>query len=148
VQDRVGSTSEIYVADVFLEEIYLHRANSIKTFEELRLDKLENLKAFISYFGPANTNVFIGAYSTHVANAKSPLPFSEFLETEAPYSNEEQLISHLEGVGIRTAWTKSRSAQETKRYADIREALLEAYDVISSLPVIRGARPLPSPKEK
>jgi hypothetical protein len=58
VQDRVGSTSEIYVADVFLEEIYLHRANSIKTFEELRLDKLENLKAFVSYFGPANTNVY------------------------------------------------------------------------------------------
>jgi hypothetical protein len=132
VQDRVGSTSEIYVADVFLEEIYLHRANSIKTFEELGLDKLENLKAFISYFSPANTNVFIGAYSTHVANTKSPLSFAEFLDTEAPYRNEEQLISHLEGVGVRTAWTKSRSAHETKRYADIREALLEAYDVIES----------------
>lgn len=109
MQDRVGSTSEIYVADVFLEEIYLHRANSIKTFEELRLDKLENLKAFISYFGPANTNVFIGAYSTHVANAKSPLPFSEFLETEAPYSNEEQLIRCDEDRGAqddqrRFAW--------------------------------------------
>ena len=33
-------------------------------------------------------------------------------------------------MGIRTAWTKSRSAHETNRYADIREALLEAYDVI------------------
>lgn len=130
VQEKVGTTSEIYVADVFLEEIYSHRNNAARLVDELQLNERENLKAFISYFGPTNTNVFVGAYSTYVANEDEPEPFSEFLAREAPYRNEGQLITHLEKSGIRTAWTKAKSGAETQRYAEIRTALLEAYDVL------------------
>jgi len=132
VQEKSGTTSEIYVADVFLEEIYSHRNNSERLADELQLNRTENLKAFIGYFGPANTNVFVGAYSTYVANEDRPQPFSEFLKKEAPYKDEVELTAYLEKLGIRTAWTKARSETEIRRYADIRSALLEAYDVIEA----------------
>src|SRR5271166_1972863 len=130
VKEKVGTTSEVLVSDVFLEEIYSHRNNAAKVVEELKLDKLDNLKAFIGYFSPTNTNVFIGAYSTFVANSTSPPAFREFLDSTAPFRNEAELVDFLKKEGIGTAWTKSRSSSATKRYADIRSALLEAYDVI------------------
>jgi len=132
VQEKVGTTSEVYVADVFLEEIYLHRNNATKLVDELHLHDKDRLRAFISYFSPTNTNVYIGAYSTHVANETKPEAFSKFLETIAPYTDEKGLVKFLEKSGIRTAWTRGKPESETKRYADIRGALLEAYDVIEA----------------
>ena len=118
VQEKGGSTSEICVADVFLEEMYLHRSSAISLVEELRLNKRDNLKAFISYFSPTNTNVFVGAYSTHVASEKDPESFSGFLRKTAPYQNEEELVKYLEKSGIRTARTKAKTEAESKRYAE------------------------------
>jgi hypothetical protein len=100
--------------------------------DELELDKKDNLKTFISYFSPTNTNVFVGAYSTYVASEKNPESFSKFLRATAPYRNEEELVKYLEKYSIRTAWTIEKSGAETKRYSDIRTALLEAYDVIEA----------------
>ena len=132
VQQKVGATAEIYVADVFLEEIYLHRNSAVNLVDELQLDKLANLKTFINYFSPTNTNVFVGAYSTYVAAEKHPESFAKFLRANAPYQNEDELVRYLEKSGIRTAWTRSKPKTETERYADIRTALLEAYDVIEA----------------
>jgi hypothetical protein len=130
VKEKAGGTSEIYVADVFLEEIYLHRNSAVSIVDELQLDKRDNLKTFVSYFSPTNTNVFVGAYSTYVAGEKNPEPFSKFLRATAPYQNSEQLVKYLDGYGIRTAWTRAKTQSETEKYADIRPALLEAYDVL------------------
>lgn len=79
VQDKVGAAAEIYLADVFLEEIYLHRSNAVSLVDELKLNDHKNLKAFISYFSPTNTNVFVGAYSTYVASEDNPASFAKFL---------------------------------------------------------------------
>ncbi len=132
VKEKAGGTSEIYVADVFLEEIYLHRNSAVSIVDELQLDKRDNLKTFVSYFSPTNTNVFVGAYSTYVAGEKHPEPFSKFLHATAPYQNSEQLVKYLDGYGIRTAWTRAKTQSETEKYADIRTALLEAYDVLEA----------------
>lgn len=132
VQEKVGAASEIYLADVFLEEIYLHRSNAVNLVDELKLNDHKNLRAFISYFSPTNTNVFVGAYSTYVAQTDNPGSFSKFLRATAPYQDEKELVEYLDKSGIRTAWTKTRSAAETKRYAEIRSALLEAYDVVEA----------------
>lgn len=132
VQENAGAASEIYLSDVFLEEIYLHRNHAVSLVDELRLNDRKNLTAFINYFSPTNTNVFVGAYSTYVANTQNAVSFTKFLRTTAPYENETELVDYLAKVGIRTAWTQARSGAETKRYADIRTSLLEAYDEVEA----------------
>lgn len=117
---------------MFLEEIYLHRSNAVSLVDELKLNDHKSLKAFISYFSPTNTNVFVGAYSTYVASEDNPASFAKFLRIAAPYHNERELIEYLEKVGIRTASTKAKPVTETQRYSEIRTALLEAYDVIEA----------------
>jgi hypothetical protein len=127
---RKGSrATRVVVADVFLEEVVKHREIAVKVVSELGLENLETLRKPITYYGSEDVNVFIGAYSTWLSQERraTDASFRAFLEKTAPYSNEKELATFLEHVGIEVISTEATSQAEVRAFVETSERLFSSY---------------------
>jgi hypothetical protein len=122
-----GSSSTVLVADVFLNEIVTHRKLAISFVEDFALEDRDTLTRRVQYFGADNVNVFVGAYSSWIANGHEGT-FAEFLSEVAPYSDEYELAEFLREKGIRVGSTKRRGPADVKLYEGIKDRVIDGYD--------------------
>lgn len=122
-----GSSSTVFISDVFLNEIVTHRKNAIAFVEHFGLDDREVLQKRVQYFGGDNVNVFVGGYSSWIATGNNG-SFSDFLSEVAPYNDELELSEFLKERGIRVASTKPRSPEDVRKYEFMKDRILDGYD--------------------
>ncbi len=98
---KLGNQCELCVGHQFLNEIISHRDLAIQTVRQLGLEDRKALGNHISLYGATNTNIFIGAYSSHVGRTGTrKLSFSTFLHEMAPYKTESELAGFLRARGF------------------------------------------------
>lgn len=122
-----GSSSTVLIADVFLNEIVTHRKNAMSIVESLGLDDRDTLTRRVQYLGADNVNVFVGGYSSWIANGGEG-SFAQFLSEIAPYSDEYELMEFLREKGIHVGATKPRTPDDVKMYEFVKDALLGGYE--------------------
>ncbi len=125
--DTEGKTATVFIADVFLNEIVTHRKNAIAIVADFGLEDRDVLRKRIQYYGADNVNVFVGAYSSWIAERHSG-GFGDFLASEAPYETEDQLAEFLKAKGIRVASTRARTPSDIQAYERMKDRLLDGYD--------------------
>jgi hypothetical protein len=99
-QAHLGMTLDVVVGDQFLNEIVTHRRLAQDLVRDLNLDDPTKLRKHILFYSAINTNVFVGAYATHVGRGKERPTFDQFLDEVAPYENEHQLADLLATLNI------------------------------------------------
>jgi hypothetical protein len=90
-----GVTTSVVVGKQFLNEIVVHRRKAIDVVEQQALEASGRLARHIQFYGATNTNVFIGAWASHVGRQGAPISFQDFLSKHAPYETEEALGEYL-----------------------------------------------------
>jgi predicted nucleic acid-binding protein len=124
-----GADARILVTDSFLNEVVSNRKIAMDLVTELSLEDEERLRRHILFFGADRVNVFVGAYATHVAkNRGASLPFEDFLNSVAPYSNEREAGEFLEAQGMAVVSSHPKSAKEQIALNELSMKLEAAYD--------------------
>ncbi len=98
----IGQPLKITVGTQFLNEIISHRRIAVRLVEELGLEDPALLKKHILLYSATDTNVFIGAFASHVGREEKSLSFAEFLRQVAPFESEAELAEHLRELDIET----------------------------------------------
>ena len=93
---RASADLQIVVGQQFLNEIISHRAIAVQISKELDLDNPLVLEKHVLFYGATNTNVFIGAFASHVGRDRNKMRFSDFMNEFAPYTSELQLARYLQ----------------------------------------------------
>jgi len=125
---NTGQVCELAVGTQFLEEILVHRTKAIDMVNELKLEDPERLAEHIIFYGPANTNVFVGAFSSQFKGSPNERhSFTEFLRRTAPYSTEAELVHHLRQLGI-SAEKMTFIDVKNIEFSHIFANLLDAYE--------------------
>jgi hypothetical protein len=122
-----GQTATVFVADVFLNEIVTHRKNAVGIVNDFGLEDRATMTKRVQYYGADNVNVFVGAYSSWMAQGNEG-SFQDFLDLEAPYQTEDALADFLRAKGIRVASTRPRSQTDVQSYEDMKDKVMEGYD--------------------
>jgi hypothetical protein len=125
--NKEGIQLDIFVGEVFLNEIIAHRELAKQAFEYLGLDNPDVLTNHIMYRGAENTNIFIGAYANWLFGSKESISFDRFLKLNAPYGTETDLSNYLERMGIKTVKFRFSAPSEVTLFCSINSALQEAY---------------------
>ena len=125
---HAGAALSIAVGDQFLNEIIAHRDRAIEMVERGGLEDSDALRRHIQFYSAVNTNVFVGAYGTALAETGRSQRFSNFLEVIAPYQNEAQLAEHLQQNGIQTVTMSSRRHEYNADFVSILNPLKDGYD--------------------
>jgi hypothetical protein len=125
------SRLSVSVGYQFLNEIVSHRRAAVDIVTEAKLESVENLRRHIQLHSALNTNVFVGAYGTVVGRSGSEISFDEFLATAAPFTTEEQLAAHLEGLGITTQYMDFRR-EHNAAYIEILNPLKQGYENVGA----------------
>lgn len=84
-----------------------------------------------SYFLVAErVNVFVGAYATEIARLgpAGSLPFRDFLETVAPYSNETEAQRYLQALGIAVVSSTPKTPKDQGTLDQVSMKLEGGYD--------------------
>jgi hypothetical protein len=126
---RFGSSLEIAVGQQFLNEVISHRKIAIDMVNALELEDQATLRKHITFYGAENTNVFVGAYASHVGRESKPIRFMEFLRDTAPYETEDELAVYLKGMGI-VPVAMEYYFGNNRHYAEIFSALKQGYEEI------------------
>jgi hypothetical protein len=95
-----GAQLEIVAPLEFLDEVVHHRQLAIQEVARVNLEDPDRLQREILIRGAENVNVFIGAYATKVGRSKRKISFRGFLESVAPYDNEQALSRYLQKRGL------------------------------------------------
>jgi hypothetical protein len=95
-----GSNASVAVCvfDGFLNEIVSHRRLAIAAMAQRDGEGAMWAEREVSLFGASHVNVYIGAYF-NVREAEPKLSFEKFLSRYAPYKDERELRTFLEGLG-------------------------------------------------
>jgi hypothetical protein len=112
---------KLKVCTGYLNEIIKHRSNAIEFSQQFPDGFAEVAHADALFHGPANVNVYVGAYANWM-NSNSKVKFSEFLGRFAPYSTESQLKAWLEGRGFHVV-----ASVKGSEYAGFLSLLEKAY---------------------
>ena len=135
---KSGLTLELVVGEQFLNEIVSHRRLAVEMVEAANLEDARNLQRHVEYYSAANTNVFVGAYSTALERAQKPLPFADFLARVAPFDNEEMLAAHLTKIGFAVVKMELRD-EHNELFVGVLNPLKQAYEdlrIVESKPSV------------
>lgn len=123
---EMAGKCEVVVGWEFLNEIVSHRALAVRLVKELNLDDEKELRDHVLLLGPANTNVFVGAFAIAPSAEGRRLSFSEFLAKFAPYTNEVELSAFLQRQGVQTTHLR-KSLNSEEKYWSLTSTLSAAY---------------------
>jgi hypothetical protein len=125
---RSGAEPRLMLADVFMDEILVHRGKALEIVANLDLEDPEKLRRQMLFRGAEFTNVFVGSYASWVGRGASRrIPFREWLGEHAPYVDASGLDEQLARNGIETVRLDFDRGGEAGLRA-IRGALQAAYD--------------------
>ena len=124
---HAGTALSVSVGDQFLNEIIAHRDRAVDMVERGGLEDPDALRRHIQFYSAVNTNVFVGAYGTALAETGRSPRFSAFLDVIAPYRNEVQLAEHLQQNGIQTVVMGPSKSEHNVEFVSILNPLKEAY---------------------
>lgn len=126
-----GINCELCVGEPFLNEVVSHREKAVRFGDELDLDTGEGLQRMITLYGAENTNVYIGAFASHIgqpsSDGKKRQTFRQFLQRCAPYSTEDGLAKHLTAQGFRVMRMDFRKDHHQEYHRTL-NSLLMAYE--------------------
>lgn len=94
-----GHKLQLLVYSGYLNEMISHRSAALAYAREAGQDLEALVRSDALYNGPANINVYLGAYANAIANGALP-GFDKFLERVAPYKNERELRRWIEQRGF------------------------------------------------
>jgi hypothetical protein len=124
---RSSGKLTVSVADVFLNEVISHRKRAVHEYNDLSLDKGENVAQYVDYFGLLGINAYLAAYFNRKEELLSN-NFQRWLALAAPYTTETELAAWLRGKGILIVDTSFRERGEMTDLNRIDSALTSAYD--------------------
>jgi hypothetical protein len=130
---KSGVEAKVLITDSFLNELVSNRKIAMELVKELFLEDEERLRRHILYFGADRVNVFVGAYATHVAKREKVLPFEDFLDSVAPYSNEREAGEFLEAQGMAVVSSEPRTPKDLATFNQISMKLEAAYDAKTAI---------------
>jgi hypothetical protein len=97
-----GNQLSLVAYEGYLNEMISHRNAALSYAKEAGDDLDEIAKSDALYHGPANVNVYIGAYANSIENGRPP-GFERFLRSIAPYTTERELRVWIEKRGFSIA---------------------------------------------
>lgn len=92
---EAGGSCQIAVVRGYLNEIISHRRNALDIASGAGEDFEAIGRSDVAFNGPANVNVYIGAYFVRDKKYED-LNFREFVERVAPFNTEKELAKYLE----------------------------------------------------
>ena len=130
--NEAGVRCELLVGEPFLNEVISHRNLALDLAREIAIDgSPKNLQQLITFYGAENTNVFIGAFSSHVSKAemlKERRPaFKAFLRQYAPYQTEAELAQYLSRGGIQVVKMNFRY-EHNADFVQVFNPLMSGYE--------------------
>jgi hypothetical protein len=125
---RTSGTVNVYVADVFLNEVVSHRRLAQSEYKDLGLDQLTERDQYLDYYGLMGINAFIAGYINRPSNC-TELSFEEWLDRIAPYTSERQLSTWLKSRDLLTVATTPGTSQEMRSLGEYEAALDKAYEL-------------------
>ncbi|MDQ8209147.1 SIR2 family protein [Coraliomargarita sp. SDUM461003] len=123
----VGGNCSLRFCSVFIEEILIHKKNSKSLVSELGLENSKKLKEHILMYGAENTNVFIAAYASKLRSNDKPIKFAEFVNTVAPYNNEQELSDYLKKDYLIQTDNTSFETKNNTAYNHVYTHLVDGY---------------------
>lgn len=107
-----------------------NRKIALDLAEDLSLEDEGRLRRHVLFFGAERVNVFVGAYATKMASRvpTGSLPFRDFLDTVAPYSNETEAEQYLKALGITVVPSTPRTPKDQETLNQISMKLENGYD--------------------
>ena len=96
---RSFELTTIRVLPGYLNELINHRRLALEAVNETGLGDPDTLRRYVALFELHNINVFLGGYAGSLQSGSSET-FEEYLARVAPFTNESQAKTVLEGFGI------------------------------------------------
>jgi hypothetical protein len=94
-----GNKLQLLAYSGYLNEMISHRNGALAYAKEADQDFEALLRSDALYHGPANINVYLGAYANALENGHPP-GFTNFLKRVAPYTTETELRRWIEKSGF------------------------------------------------
>jgi hypothetical protein len=105
---RAGHKLQLLAYSGYLNEMINHRSGALTYAREAGQDFDTLVRSDAMYHGPANINVYLGAYVNAIENGQ-PAGFDSFLGRVAPYTTESDLRRWIEKRGFVVVESKKNS---------------------------------------